>query len=120
VQRLIQDGLLRNQIALYFIYLRSGVYSPDLTAALPANESSAEAELHRYFLSLKTPYRLFQAGNAQAMKDAMAEIDRQQNALTSFVERLPRQDFSPYCFAVALAGCVLLLALRLFQVRVWA
>jgi mxaC protein len=54
------------------------------------------------------------------MKDAMAEIDRQQNALTSFVERLPRQDFSPYCFAVALAGCVLLLALRLFQVRVWA
>ena len=120
VQRLIQDGLLRNQIALYFIYLRSGVYSPDLNAALPASGSSAEAELHRYFLSLKTPYRLFQAGDAQAMKDAMAEINRQQNALTSFVERLPRQDFSPYCFAVALAGCTLLLALRLFQVRAWA
>jgi mxaC protein len=120
VRRLIQGGLLRHQIVLYFIYLRSGVYSPDLNAALPASESSAEAELHRYFLSLKTPYRLFQAGNAQAMKDAMAEINRQQNALTSFVERLPRQDFSPYCFAVALAGCALLLALRLFQVRAWA
>jgi mxaC protein len=120
VRRLIQGGLLRHQIVLYFIYLRSGVYSPDLNAALPASESSAEAELHRYFLSLKTPYRLFQAGNAQAMKDAMAEINRQQNAVTSFVERLPRQDFSPYCFAVALAGCALLLALRLFQVRAWA
>jgi mxaC protein len=116
----IQGGLLRHQIVLYFIYLRSGVYSPDLNAALPASESSAEAELHRYFLSLKTPYRLFQAGNAQAMKDAMAEINRQQNAVTSFVERLPRQDFSPYCFAVALADCALLLALRLFQVRAWA
>ena len=120
VRRLIQEGLLHNRIALYFIYLRSGVYSPDLNAALPASESSAEAELHRYFLSLKTPYRLFQAGNAQAMRDAMAEINRQQNARTSFIERLPRQDFSPYCFAVALAGCTLLLALRLFQVRAWA
>ena len=120
VQRRIRDGLLRNQIALYFIYLRSSIYSPDLNAALPASESSAEAELHRYFLSLKTPYRLFQAGNAKAMKDAMAEINRQQNALTLFVERLPRQDFSPYCFAVALFACALLLALRLFQVRAWS
>lgn len=120
VRRLIQDGLLRDQIVLYFIYLRSGVYSPDLNAALPTSESSAEAELHRYFLSLKTPYRLFQAGNAQAMKDAMAEINRQQNALTSFVERLPRQDLSPYCFAVALAGCITLMGLRLFQVRAWS
>jgi mxaC protein len=120
VRRLIQDGLMRNQIVLYFIYLRSGVYSPDLNASLPASESSAEAELHRYFLSLKTPYRLFQAGNAQAMKDAMAEINRQQNALTSFIERLPRQDFSPYCFAVALASCALLLALRMLQVRAWS
>lgn len=120
VRRLIQDGLMRGQIALYFIYLRSGIYSPDLNAAMPANESSAEAELHRYFLSLKTPYRLFQAGNARAMNDAMAEINRQQNARTSFVERLPRQDFSPYCFAVALLACAVLLTLRLFQVRVWS
>jgi mxaC protein len=54
------------------------------------------------------------------MRDAMAEINRQQNALTTFIERLPREDFSPYCFAVALASCVLLMALRLFQVRVWS
>lgn len=120
VRQLIEEGLLRNQIALYFIYLRSSVYSPDLNAALPANDSSAEAELHRYFLSLKTPYRLFQTGNAKAMRDAMAEINRQQSVQTTFVERLPREDLSAYCFAVALAGCVALIGLRLFQVRVWS
>ncbi|CAB3643523.1 hypothetical protein LMG22037_00508 [Paraburkholderia phenoliruptrix] len=120
VRQLVEEGLLRNQIALYFIYLRSSIYSPDLNARVPASEPSAESELHRYFLSLKTPYRLFQTGNAKAMRDAMAEINRQQNALTTFVERLPREDLSPYCFAAALAGCVLLLALRLFQVRVWS
>jgi mxaC protein len=119
IRRLVRNGLLHNQIALYFIYLRSGVYSPDLNAAVPASEASAEAELHRYFSSLKIPYRLFQAGNAKAMRDAMAEINRQQNARTTFVEHLPRQDLSPWCFAMALAACVLLVALRLLQVRSW-
>lgn len=120
MRRRIQAGLLRNQIALYFIYLRSSVYSPDLNSALPAAGSSAEAELHRYFLSLPTPYRLFQAGDAKAMMAAVAEINRQQNARTSFVEYLPRQDWSPYCFAVALFCVVMLMALRVFQVRSWA
>ncbi|RFU49361.1 VWA domain-containing protein [Paraburkholderia sp. DHOC27] len=120
MRRLIEDGLQRNQIVLYFIYLRSGMFSPDLSAALAATDTSAEADLHRFFLSLKTPYRLFQADNAQSMKSAMAEINRQQNARTTFIERLPRQNFSPYCFAVALVGCVLLLALRVLQVRGWS
>jgi mxaC protein len=119
VRRLIREGLQRNQIALYFIYLRSSVYSPDLNAAPPAGESSAEAELHRYFLTLKTPYRLFQAGDAKAMMAAVTEINRQQNALTSFVEHLPRQDWSAYCFAVALFCAAVLMVLRLLQVRSW-
>lgn len=120
VRRRIQAGLQRNQIALYFIYLRSSLYSPDLNAALPAGESSAEAELHRFFLTLSTPYRLFQAGDAKAMMAAVAEINRQQNARTSFVEHLPRQDLSPYCFASALFFSAVLMALRLLQVRSWA
>jgi mxaC protein len=120
VRRRIQAGLQRNQIALYFIYLRSSLYSPDLNATLPARESSAEAELHRFFLTLPTPYRLFQAGDAKAMMAAVAEINRQQNARTSFVEHLPRQDLSPYCFASALFFSAVLMALRLLQVRSWA
>lgn len=120
MQRRIQAGLQRNQIALYFIYLRSSVFSPDLNATLPASETSAEAQLHRYFLTLRTPYRLFQAEDPKAMMAAIAEINRQQNATTTFVEHLPRQDLSPYCFALALFCSVLLVLMRLLQVRSWA
>jgi mxaC protein len=120
VRQRIQAGLLRDQISLYFIYLRSSLYSPDLNGTLPTRASSAEAELHRFFLTLKTPYRLFQAGDAKAMMAAVAEINRQQNARTSFIEHLPRQDLSPYCFAIALFFAVVLMALRLLQVRRWA
>jgi mxaC protein len=53
------------------------------------------------------------------MAAAMAEINRQQSVLTSFIERLPREDCSAYCFAAALLGCGLLLVLRFVQVRGW-
>ncbi|MBB5425822.1 mxaC protein [Paraburkholderia atlantica] len=120
MQRRIEEGLGRNRIALYFIYLRSSVFSPDLNATQPASGSSAEAQLHRFFLTLKTPYRLFQAEDPKAMMAAIAEINRQQNATTTFFEHLPRQDLSPYCFALALFCAALLVLLHQLQVRSWA
>ncbi|MEA3100004.1 vWA domain-containing protein [Caballeronia mineralivorans] len=118
-RRDIEDGLARNQIDLYFIYLRSGVYSPDLRA-IAANDTSEEAELHRFFVTLKSPYHLYQAGDADAMAAAMADINRRQKSEVSFVERLPRQDRSAWCYVAALVSCVLLLALHTIQVRSWA
>lgn len=115
----IAAGLARNRIALYFVYLRSSVFSPELDRAAQAGDDSPEAQLHRYFLTLGTPYRLFQAGDAGAMAAAMSEINRQQNFPVSFVERLPRQDRSAWCFALALACCALVIASRAIQVRSW-
>ncbi|MGF6605474.1 mxaC protein [Paraburkholderia sp. WSM4175] len=120
MQRRIEAGLRRNQIALYFIYLRSSVFSPDLNATQPVSGTSAEAQLHRFFLTLRTPYRLFQAEDPKAMMAAIAEINRQQNATTTFVEHLPRQDLSLYCFALALFCSALLVLLHQLQVRSWA
>jgi mxaC protein len=119
-RRLIAEGLARNRIALYFIYLRSSIYSPELGAAVGAGDTSPEAQLHRYFLTLRTPYRLYQAGDPRAMTAAMNEIGRQQSFPIAFDERLPRQDRSDVCYAVALACCLILLASRIVQVRSWA
>ncbi|GLU32658.1 vWA domain-containing protein [Trinickia caryophylli] len=115
----IAEGLARNRIALYFIYLRSSVYSAALDAAVRAGDASPEADLHRFFLTLHTPYRLFEARDANTMSAAMSEINRQQRFPITFVERLPRQDRSPWCFAVALACCAALVAVRMVQVRGW-
>ena len=54
------------------------------------------------------------------MAAAMADINRRQKSEVSFVERLPRQDRSAWCYAAALVSCVLLLALHTIQVRSWA
>lgn len=115
----IAEGLARNRIALYFIYLRSSVFSPELNRAARADDASPEAQLHRFFSTLETPYRLFQAGDAGAMSAAMNEINRQQNFPVSFVERLPRQDRSRWCYELALACFALVIASRAIQVRSW-
>jgi mxaC protein len=119
-RREIREGLARNRIDLYFIYLRSGIYSPDLAKPLSGKDTSEEAELHRFFLTLATPYHLYQANDADAMAAAMADINQQQKSPLTFVERLPRQDRSAWCFAAALVCCALLLLLRFIQVRSWA
>ena len=117
----IRAGLSRNRIGLYFVYLRSSVNSPNLNAAIPDDASSTEeVALHRFFLSLPTPYHLYQADDSKAMAAALAEIDRQQNLPLSFFERVPRQDDSGKFFICALLACALLLACRSLQLRTWA
>ena len=124
-RRRIAEGLAHERIGLYWIYIRSGPNSPSLVgdadgqAPLGAYESTEELALHRFFQTLETPYRLFQTDDAQAMSQAIAEIDRQQNFPLSFHERVPRRDFSGACFALALAACAGLLAVQALQLRDW-
>lgn len=121
----IQEGLARHRIGLYFIYIRSNSISPNLTevdtdvVATDGAYESEEVALHRFFLSLNTPYRLYQADDANAMAAALAEIDRQQNLPLTFFERMPRQDDSAKFFIAALLACVLLLACRSLELRRW-
>jgi len=116
----IAAALAQDGVALYFVYLRSGVYSPDLSDAAAALDQSAEAELHRFFQSLRTPYHLFQAKDAEQMAAAMDEIGRRENQRSIWVERLPRQDRSTWCFAAALICCAALIGIGSVQKRSWA
>jgi len=120
VRERIRDALAQDGVAMYFVYLRSGVYSPDLSDAAARLDNSAEADLHRFFQSLPTPYHLFQAKDAAQMAQAMNEIGRRENRQSVIVERLPRQDRSRACFAVALVCCTALLGLGSVQKRSWA
>ena len=116
----IQAGLSRNRIGLYYLYIRSSAISPNLNVAIPADATPGEElSLHRFFLSLPTPYHLYQADDSTAMHAALAEIDRQQNLPLSFVERVPREDHSTRFFAAAAVACALLFACSSLQMRSW-
>lgn len=116
----IAAGLAREKIGLYWIYIRSGPNSPDLTSEASGTlNSEEELALHTFFRSLATPYRLYQTDDSAAMAAAMAEIDRQQNHPLSFHERVPRLDFGAGFYLAALLCCAGLLVCRGLQLPSW-
>ena len=121
-ERLAQ--LVRKQrVSIYWIYLRSA-NSPGLT--LEAGDSEAAADvvpellLHRFVSTLETPYRAYEAGDSQALKQAIADVGRLEKLPIAYQDLVPRRDLAPWAYGLALAAVLLLLAARAVEIRQWA
>jgi mxaC protein len=131
----MQDHLARlaqrQRVALYWLYLRSAnspglqlqagpspsdVTQPDNTAAA---SNVPELQLHQFFESLPTPYRAYEAGDPEALKKAIADVNRLENLPITYQDVAPRRDLTPLCLAVALLAVLLLLGARAAQIRQW-
>lgn len=113
----------KTRAAIYWIYIRSA-RSPGLMpdqAEPPANADAVpEYFLHRYFLSLGTPYRAYEAGTPQALQQAVDDVNRLENLPITYQDTIPRRDLSGWGYAAALAGVLLLLGANLLELRRWA
>jgi mxaC protein len=118
-RRRIQGGLLRNRVALYWLYLRS-INSPNLETQDADAEAVPEIGLHRFFQSLRTPYRAYQAEEPGDLAKAVADVGRQQNFPLDFPEQVPRRDYSRQGFVLAAISCLMLLVYRAIRLRSWA
>jgi len=114
----IRAGLLRNRIALYWIYLRS-YNSPPLDTTDPKLEVIGEVALHRFFSTLATPYHAYQAEVEEDLAKAVADVGRQQNLPLDFMEQIPREDYSRHFLAFAALACLVLLLHRVALLRSW-
>jgi mxaC protein len=114
----IAAGMLKNRIALNWIYLRS-VNGPDFNNPQGQSEAMSEIALHRFFQTLRTPYRAYQAQTPEDLAQAIAEVGKQQNFPLDFLEQIPRQDYSRHCLAAAALCCLSLLIYRAMQLRSW-
>jgi mxaC protein len=119
IQRRIRAGLLRNRIALYFIHLRS-YNSPALDSTEVNADRAPEVQLHRFFSTLKTPYRSYEAEAKEDLARAVADVGRQQNFPLDYIEQFPRADYSRIFVTLAAFACALLLAGRVLSLRSWA
>ena len=113
----------KHRAAIYWIYLRSA-NSPGLRPgpndSPGAIESVPEMMLNRFFESLETPYRVYEAGDAEALRQAIDDVNRLENLPMRYQELVPRRDLEPWCHALALACVLLLLAARRLEIRRWA
>lgn len=105
----IHQGLQRNKVSLYFIYVKSGINNANFeeadTIGTRADKISDEIALHLFFKELGTPYQVFEADDEVSMGEAVAAIDSEQNLPLTYYERIPGRDISHWFFIAALAGC---------------
>jgi mxaC protein len=119
VRNLIRAGLLRDRLSLYWIHLRS-YNSPAIDSEEPGSDSHPEVALHRFFKTLNTPYRVYEAEVKEDLAKAVADVGHQQNFPLDYVEQVPRADYSRLFVALAAVACGLLLAGRALILRAWA
>jgi mxaC protein len=112
-----------HRVGIDWMYLRSA-NSPGLAAAegdaAGAADNVAELQLHRWFSSLTTPYRAYEASDSQALQRAIADVDRLERLPILYRDTVPRKDLVPWADGAALAAVLLLLAARLAEIRRWA
>lgn len=115
-QREIALRLKQARITVYWLYIRS-FGAPTLTAESSqfmkdTSDVVPEQALHRFFSTMGSPYRAFQADSATALQEAIDEVGRLENAPLEYTEVRPRREFEPLLFAGALGAVLVLVAAR--------
>lgn len=110
----------RRRIRLYWLFLRTaggqGIFSAPQTGQ-DTPQAMPERHLHKFFESLKTPYRAYEAENARAVEDAIAEIGRLETSPLRYVERIPQRDCSWLAYGAAALAAGLLAMIKLGEAR---
>jgi mxaC protein len=111
------------RVAVYWIYIRANT-SPGLMQGAdepPANADTVpEYWLHRFFQQMGTPYRAYEAENPEALQKAIDEVSRLENLPITYLDTVPRREFSPLCWGAALACVLVLLGAQAMEIRTWS
>jgi mxaC protein len=114
--------LRQHRVGLVWVYLRSqagAALEVEAGTDLQAAEVVPEVFLHRFFKSLSTPYRAYEAGTPQALQQAIQDIDRLENLPITYADTVPRRDLTLWCLGAALAAAALLLWASHRELEAW-
>lgn len=122
-QKRIEHLMRKHRVALYWIYIRSAG-SPSLATqaqeSQEALDSIPEYSLDRFFKSMGTPYRAYEAENSDALKTAIDDVNRLENLPITYFDSVPRLELARGFFGLALVAVLALLGARAMELRRWA
>lgn len=108
------------QARLHWIYLRNRT-SPRLAEKPdnPGETTTPEYFLHEYFQHLGIPYQAHEAENPEALREAIAEVEKLTNEPLHYRMKLPRQDLSTAFYLAALVLLIPVLISRAMELERW-
>ncbi|GLS43332.1 vWA domain-containing protein [Methylobacterium brachythecii] len=116
------QGPLRAEIAkihpnLYWLFLRTkgspSIY--DKPAGEDTPQAAPERHLDLFFKSLGVPYRAFEAEGPEQVAEAIRQIESLERDPIPYTEQRPRRDLTPWAYALAMAGLLVLVAGKLLE-----
>jgi mxaC protein len=122
-RELLAHRLRKLRVSVYWLYLRSANgpgLTPEAGDSAAAAESVPEMMLHRWLQGLPTPYRAYEATDAQALQHAIDDVNRLEKLPIAYEELIPRRELASWGHGVALLAVLLLLAARGLEIRRWA
>lgn len=119
VQDALRQGFTKRRPNLYWLYFRTegsrGIYDEPSAEEEDSPRAFPERHLNRFFASLGTPYRAFEAENPAAIADAIEAINKLESRPIRYVETVPRKNLASVMYAVALACIAALLLAKLVE-----
>jgi mxaC protein len=111
----------QQQVRLYWIFLRTagspGIFDQPEDSRDDNAQAMPERYLHQFFLGLGSPYQAYEAESPDALKQAIADINRLENLPMHYFERIPKQDLSPACYSYATLLLLVLLGVKFYEVK---
>jgi len=118
----LREWFKQQQVRLYWIFLRTanspGIYGKPADSRDDNAQTMPELYLHKFFSSLGSPYKAYEAESPHALKDAIADINRLENLPLHYLERIPKQDLSNACYLFAVAMLLVLLGTKFCEIKV--
>jgi len=117
----LRSWFRQQQVRLYWIFLRTanspGIFDQPEDSRDDNAQAMPELYLHKFFQGLGSPYQAYEAESPDALKQAIADINRLENLPMHYVERIPKQDLSAACYSVATLLLLILLGAKFCEIK---
>ena len=121
-QEKIKDWFGRFKISLYWIVLRQpGGISIFNTSFKPKDDDPLppQIELNEFFKTLPSSFQAYEAEDPKTLQKAIEDINQKEKKPIKYFEKIPGQDYSTHCFVTAALLMIVLLTLKLIEVKSW-
>jgi len=121
-QEKIKDWFGRFKISLYWIVLRQPGGISIFNTSFKARDDEAlppQIELNEFFKTLNSPFQAYEAEDPKTLQKAIEDINQKEKKAIKYFEKIPGQDYSTHCFVAAILMKIVLLSLKLIEVRSW-
>jgi len=75
--------------------------------------------LNEFFKTLNSPFQAYEAEDPKTLQKAIEDINQKEKKAIKYFEKIPGQDYSTHCFVAAILMMIVLLSLKLIEVRSW-